>query len=876
MSPHLRARAGRSSWAPVGLLLALLLLPLLAPSPAGAATDVVPDPAVPGPYGFVRAEYDFPKQPVGENATTTGVRLAGDVYYPANGNGPFPALVFLHGNHSTCESGPDGLPVSPLPADYDSGQCRSDAGPAADAALDVDAARSYQGYDYLSQRLATQGYVVASIDINDVTAWGENGNRAGYLGRVQTMSRTLDLLARWNREAGPAGIGTGLIGRVDLGRVGVMGHSRGGEGVNLFAQYNAARPLTAQDAAAWRLAPGDAPSAIPDFGPRYPLKAVFSLAPVDGQGNFRPTFDNTAFATALPYCDGDVFNLQGAPVFERNKAALSAAGHPAIQYVVNGANHNYFNTVWTNDDANLFGFGDPNCNVAAAPTRLSPDEERRVGITLMGGFLRRYVGGERQFDPIVTGAGLPSSVCPDEDPDSTGTPVGVTCRNIVQTSYVAPAPDRRLLVGPATTAVPTRTPDGDAVAFAGFSAVSACSPTETALVLTTGCGSTPNRSRGPQLSLDWSDTAALTVTLGEGRRDVRAFDTLAFRAATNHTSPLNPPGLEREVEVTLTDGSTPPRSRTVISSSYSPALEVPPGTTARKQVLSGVRIPLAAFVGVDLSDVRTVRLGFGTNSLTGSIQLADLAFQEPRFTPGDVPGGGTTGPTGPTGPTGSTGSTGPTGPTGPTGSTGSTGPTGPSGATGSTGASGPTGATGQPGATGETGATGQPGATGAAGQPGATGATGATGQPGATGATGAAGAPGTAGASGSLAATPGCRDTVAPTTAISRVRLRAGGLRITGTAADTGCGARVVRVRVAIGLRLGSSCRFVRDDGTFGPRTGCTRRRYLQARGTTAWALTRAARLPRGRYLVTVRATDAAENVEAVPRAGRDRLVRRG
>lgn len=827
----LRLPAVRPRLALAGLLLLALLVPATPPGQAQAA-NVIPDPSVPGPFGFVRAEYDLPKQTVGENATTTGVRLAGDVFFPANGPGPFPVLVFLHGNHSTCESGPDGLPVSPFPATYEDGACAGPAGPEADAALEVDAARSYLGYDYLAQRLATQGYVVASMDINDITAWGQNGNRAGYLGRVQMMSRTLDLLGTWNTQAGPAGVGTGLLGRVDLSRVGVMGHSRGGEGVNLFAQYNAARPLTAQAATAWKLEPTDTASAIPDFGPRYPLKAVFSLAPVDGQGAFNPSFGNTAFATALPYCDGDVFNLQGAPVFERNKNALSAGGFPAIQYVVNGANHNYFNTVWTNDDANLFGFGDPNCNVAAAPTRLSGPEERRVGVTLMGGFLRRYVGGERQFDPIVTGSGLPSYVCPDEDPDGTGTPVGVTCRNIVQTSYIAPTAHRRVLVSPTTDTVPTTTPQGDPVVLDGFLSATACTPADL-VVTTTGCGSAPNRSTTSQLSLDWAGAASLTVALGAGQRDVRAFDTLAFRAASNFLSPLNAPGLEPKVEITLTDGATPPRTKTVISSAFSPALEIPAGTTARKQVLSGVRIPLAAFTGVDLSDVRSVRLGFGTSSVTGSIQLTDLAFQEPAFTPGTVEGG-------------------PAGPAGPAGP------------------SGPAGAPGTPGAPGADGAPGSPGSPGAAGQAGTPGATGAQGAQGTAGPQGPAGPGGVAGVG---AQADGCRDRLAPTTTIARLQLRRTSLRASGTAKDAGCAGRVSRVRIAIGLQIGSSCRYVRDDGTLGPRTGCTRRRYLQARGTGTWAITRAARLPRGRYLVTVRATDVQDNVEPVPAAGRSRAV---
>jgi len=455
------------------------------------------------------------------------------------------------------------------------------------------------------------------------------------------MSKLLDRIAAWSATGGgPNGIGNAIKGRADLGRVGVMGHSRGGEGVDLFAAYNAARPATAIEAAAWKL-PYETETLrapVPDFGPRYPLKAVFSLAPVDGQGGFRPEFSGTAFATALPYCDGDVFNLQGAPVFERNKAAIAASGFPAIQFLVDGANHNNFNTVWTNDDANLFGFGDPNCNVAAGPGRLSAAEQRRVGITLMGGFLRRYVGGEEQFDPVMRGEAVPAYVCPDEDPDGTGTAVGVTCRTIVRTSYVAAAAQRRVLIAPAGEgAPPASTPDGDAVSFEGFDTASACvpQPDPTGLFTAPGCGSVPNRSPVAQLTLAWSSPAKVTVALGAGRRDLSALRSLSFRAATNYTDPVNLPGVEPRVEVSLTDGTG--LRRTVLSSAWSAALVPAPGSTARKQVLNGVRIPLSAFTGINLADVASIELAVGTATLLGSIQLTDLVAQEPAYAPPPAP-----------------------------------------------------------------------------------------------------------------------------------------------------------------------------------------------------------------------------------------------
>jgi hypothetical protein len=106
---------------------------------------------------------------------------------------------------------------------------------------------------------------------------------------------------------------------------------------------------------------------------------------------------------------------------------------------------------------------------------------------------------------------------------------------------------------------------------------------------------------------------------------------IGFRASENYTSPLQPPVAD-EVQVTLTDTSGV--AHTVNASAYSDALQPEPGTTARKQILNGVRIPLTEFTPVDLAHVKLIALGFGSGTdLTGSVQFADLAL-------GEVPGGG--------------------------------------------------------------------------------------------------------------------------------------------------------------------------------------------------------------------------------------------
>ncbi|HVL96361.1 MAG TPA: hypothetical protein VM266_10920 [Solirubrobacteraceae bacterium] len=106
---------------------------------------------------------------------------------------------------------------------------------------------------------------------------------------------------------------------------------------------------------------------------------------------------------------------------------------------------------------------------------------------------------------------------------------------------------------------------------------------------------------------------------------------------------------------------------------------------------------------------------------------------------------------------------------------------------------------------------------------------------------------------------PACADRSRPTASLERVRLTRRSVRLGGRAADRGC-AGVSRVSVAIGRRVGRKCSFLSRTGRFTKARSCRKPVFLNAKGRRGWSYSRKAKLRRGRYVVLVRASDAAGN----------------
>ncbi|WP_329091396.1 hypothetical protein [Streptosporangium sp. NBC_01469] len=541
------------------------------------------DPASPGRYTVVHDEYDL-----GDTAITLAglggrqAEIRAKVYLPKEATGRLPLVVFQHGRHSAC--------YNPVTRQTSNSTWPCPAG--------QQPILSFTGYDGPADVLAGHGYAVVSVSANGVNA-ADNpfSEDRGALARGEVVMRHLDLLADAVKGTGDDKLVELFKDRLDMDDIGLMGHSRGGEGVVKAALLNAGRPKP------------------------YGIRAVLPLAPTDFA---RATLPNIPMSVFLPYCDGDVSNQQGQHFYDDSLYAFEKDEAFRSSLMIMGTNHNFFNTEWTpgvavapaSDDWS--NRNDPVCGSTAAPGRLTPAEQYAVGTAYIAGFFRLVQGGEHELLPLFDGSGAV--------PASAG-------RAVVHTVAQAEA-DKRLDVAPFTSPSSSFTVSGAAtgVICAGMldrspqSGVPTCA---TRLTTSQAPSWTPatyagNVTATPVLRFAWTDTTGeVSVPLPEGSRNVNGYDALTFRAALDESATGNV-----DLAVTVVDGRG--TTGTVLVSGVSDALTPFPGTTSPlpKTWLRTVRVPMSSLDEVDLRDVREVRVTGA--SPTGGVYLGDLAFSDVR------------------------------------------------------------------------------------------------------------------------------------------------------------------------------------------------------------------------------------------------------
>jgi hypothetical protein len=188
-----------------------------------------------GPYEVTESSYKFAGRNEPLVTTDRKVDLWAEVYRPTRLPGkPLPVIVFQHGNHGTC-----GYFDVKLNIRVDDRSDYTHDGICPDG---YTVTPNHLGYTYLAKNLASWGYIVVSINANrGITAGdGVEGDYGLNLMRGRLILRHLALLKSWNIGTGdlapPNTLGFDPRDTMNLSQVGLMGHSRGGEGVRAALQ----------------------------------------------------------------------------------------------------------------------------------------------------------------------------------------------------------------------------------------------------------------------------------------------------------------------------------------------------------------------------------------------------------------------------------------------------------------------------------------------------------------------------------------------------------------------------------------------------------------------------------------------------------------
>ncbi|MBM9467808.1 LPXTG cell wall anchor domain-containing protein [Nakamurella leprariae] len=539
-------------------------------------TVLTDDPATEGRFDVRRADYNLGDQVIDLPGLGAKGEIRGAVYYP-DARGAHPVAVFLHGRHAACVN------RSAEPAWPCSGS-------------DIP---SYLGYEDAAEALASNGVAVVSISANAINALDDGAVDFGTEARGQLVLHTLDLLAAATTDGSP-GFAPDLTGRLDLSRVGLMGHSRGGEGVVRAAQLNQLREQP------------------------YGILSVMPLAPTDFG---RLSVPGVVTASVLPYCDGDVAGLNGQQYLDDAWRSYQDDSVLRSSVLVMGANHNYFNTVWSPGGFPVGGADDwmfadrdqsnPVCG-ASAPTRLSQPEQRAVGTGYLSAFFRLTLAEEEQWLPLF---------------DGSKTVTASMGRADIRVTATAPVKDRLDIARLTSDAANVTVSGAQAELCAGTGTVPGPGLPACAFLLEdqlphfAPAALAPEVGTGTMLHATWtSPGGAVRVAVPDDARNPAGLGSDA--ALTFGLAPDDDTIDRVDVTVQVVDGSGAVAE--VDPALLTPAATVLPGVgkPLRKVILRGVTVPLGTLTGIDTTDVREIRF---TGGAAGGVLLSGISFSRPAL-----------------------------------------------------------------------------------------------------------------------------------------------------------------------------------------------------------------------------------------------------
>jgi len=489
---------------------------------------------------------------------TLDLPLIAEVRYPADTNGEnvdvsavqsnYPVVVIMHGQHITADP-------------------------------------SYQGYTYLLDHLASHGFIAVSIDCNEINAISGMQDTRGH-----AMLEHLALLQA--KDTNP-----GLFqGKIDMTKIGVMGHSRGGDGVVQAEIYNQA------------------------LGLGWNINAIVALAPTDFSGTSPSPLNlsTSKFLCIYGANDGDVWGGSN-PSTQYTSTGFRFYDRATVEksmVFIYGATHNRFNTEW----------GTESKVDTSSPKILSMTQHENLLKGYMTAFMQVHLLGRTEQNDYFTGELRIPSVSTVEVHAQYRPPSNLTLDDF----ETEPALDTSSLAGNASLT-------GN-ITYANLDG-----PPEEDVMGTIDPHS-PHQTRG--LRLKWN---ALTATyqseipLVGTQRNVSARQFLSFRVTQKVAPSPNPVDQVQDLRVRLTTAGG--GNSRAIRPGYFASIPYPykPEYIASKDADEGpntkaamktVRIPLYAWTTkclnipmVDLTNVESVTFEFSHNP-AGELEFDDIEFTD--------------------------------------------------------------------------------------------------------------------------------------------------------------------------------------------------------------------------------------------------------
>lgn len=268
--------------------------------------------------------------------------LNGRVWMP-EGEGPFPLVLMVHGNHSM--------------EDY-----------------------SDEGYAYIGKLLASQGNIAVSVDENFLNGtWSGDFRGKEMPARAWLLLKHLEQWSVWSRDANHL-----LYQKADLDQVILIGHSRGGEAVSIAAAFNEL-PFFPDNA-----------NAVFNF--RFGIKGVIAIAPTDYRYNRQMQLQNINYLSLQGSYDADEASFFGLRQYHRVQFTDTIDYRFKAGIYIHGANHGQFNTTWDRTD-----FGAPYnwlLNTAPIIPRVAQEQAAKVFIGAFAQLVLRPQDGGSAYRPL--------------------------------------------------------------------------------------------------------------------------------------------------------------------------------------------------------------------------------------------------------------------------------------------------------------------------------------------------------------------------------------------------------------------------------------------------------------------------------------------